>query len=1154
MSVILEFLDLGDEKSDKIPNSKMECIVISLDPCTSKHGIIQKIKSALGDSFSLIGVYGDLDSCESCISNYFRDKLPIPENPGLLLVLDQSQNSAALVYSSGRSEIFTTKPLASSSPSIFYINIILQLCHTVIPCCSEKVIESWYYSDEAALSNPFVLKYSNIFQKHQQNYTYIFGEIHENNFQSFNTDCMFFFSNCLIDYKLPSVNPNSKIKVQKLNSKFVLKVFTQSFSIENFSELFKNHMINLKDYIVPTDQLLQIIYETLSDLLIQEESTISEIVSKMCEDINDKILNSNLKINEKVRGMFKKTSFIEGLFTFKNELVKKSRDINLSVITDQFTKYTKGFIERFEENSKLINSLLDQCWRQAETKINELKFRIREKVTIEISQLENFVIKKIIEIRKITPIIEKIESCFSSIENAKTLTKQEDFKLHFQNTIGEIKQIVEIENYLVIVIEDNVKVSTEFYLIDNETSQEILSFNSINYQVAQGSTLSSFIVINNIKKTLVVYKSQDFKLIKDKTLEIVPEDSIFFPFYLKSSKSLVYVNENHKLKKIKLFGNMDSGYYDLSSFSINTADHTEKFIGLAVSKDDKILVLLTEKLLTVLEFNTFSTLQINFDPKNLKNLNIMTINTQNFIICTIKNSVKIIKIVKVDTNSADHYKRLIGNPILDILYYSFKYTKPYSHHTDLILYAKSNVYKEFIYKYYSNIIEIPKYIELKGIVSEITDDIKESLQKLRLNTDDFVKQLCFLIPFEVCKSSPFEITAGPDSQDKILSIQFESTLVQHITSHCSLGILEEFLKTVSEVTVVSIIGPNHDNNIILANNLFKVGLNYCKSSSITMSLCEIDSRYYIIILYETSNKNIDVSILKSLEFISSISDLIIINVPNNDMMTLNQIIIRLMYCRGRINDLFLYKYEVNGTFYYVGEFFIPESFLLPFNVKLSFTALCKEGSRMFEPEINLFRQKISLIKYRWTGKNLIFTIKQVMAQLLVGDSHSTQYWSNKLPYEFQNPCENKGICDIEAIQNPNKNTEYIQKSLNINKSHSKDLKHRCDDVCPNCSRYCELEYGHFGYHSLKMHEFLNESSCDIDFFNQHIPDSFEKLIEKNLSTVIEENWHSIGWESPIESIWGIFPILFYSKSANPPKVSKKNNHNLSLPIFEYNRL
>ena len=125
-------------------------------------------------------------------------------------------------------------------------------------------------------------------------------------------------------------------------------------------------------------------------------------------------------------------------------------------------------------------------------------------------------------------------------------------------------------------------------------------------------------------------------------------------------------------------------------------------------------------------------------------------------------------------------------------------------------------------------------------------------------------------------------------------------------------------------------------------------------------------------------------------------------------------------------------------------------------------------------------------------------------------------------------CTNPGICDTETkcykkivIKNEFEYS-FSEEKIKLYNNHSEifNNSHRCDEICSRCRGFCELEYGHFGYHSLKMHKRVKEEACDAEFFNIMQENVFDKEInDYTIQGVVESNWHRFNWETPVESLF-----------------------------------
>ena len=68
--------------------------------------------------------------------------------------------------------------------------------------------------------------------------------------------------------------------------------------------------------------------------------------------------------------------------------------------------------------------------------------------------------------------------------------------MYFDKQVTSIKQIIEIDKHILVLIEDTNKGNTEFYLLNTEIKKRVYSMGEINLEVVKGSTLDTVIIIN----------------------------------------------------------------------------------------------------------------------------------------------------------------------------------------------------------------------------------------------------------------------------------------------------------------------------------------------------------------------------------------------------------------------------------------------------------------------------------------------------------------------------------------------------------------------------------------------------------------------------------------------------------------------------------
>ena len=202
------------------------------------------------------------------------------------------------------------------------------------------------------MQNPFSLKFLEISQEVQQKSAYLLGIASDVIYEFPDILKISYSFNHIYEYSFPPLPKNGKAEVANANSEFILEIFKENFNMDNYNHICKDHLNRLKELIVCPDEISNKIFEKITDILYKEKVDISSVISNMCDNIINDILNANLEINEDVKGLFVKTSFSDGIIKFRGALMKQINKINLTIIYDIFKKYLYNFISNNEDDSK----------------------------------------------------------------------------------------------------------------------------------------------------------------------------------------------------------------------------------------------------------------------------------------------------------------------------------------------------------------------------------------------------------------------------------------------------------------------------------------------------------------------------------------------------------------------------------------------------------------------------------------------------------------------------------------------------------------------------------------------------------------------------------------------------------------------------------
>ena len=566
--------------------------------------------------------------------------------------------------------------------------------------------------------------------------------------------------------------------------------------------------------------------------------------------------------------------------------------------------------------------------------------------------------------------------------------------MYFDKQVTSIKQIIEIDKHILVLIEDTNKGNTEFYLLNTEIKKRVYSMGEINLEVVKGSTLDTVIIINHSKKLLSIFSLENLVLERDKRVELNLEYEINFPHYLKQTEKVLFLNENNMLMTYSLNGEeTEARFFDLSFFSMNTGSSMNMFSQLSVSKLGEAMVLLTDKNILFFEFSTNSRIILNSKNRKVSHIHLLRHQRDYYLLKVKKYKMNAVIITKVNANLEASYKNLLGNSILDVLHHSIHSNNDPSRIKckELLCFAKGTETLDLIEKYFLTLTAVNKYIRLGGIISNFQWLIRD----LPYDIKTFLISLGFVLPSRIFLLYPFApLSNCEDNLLKIKGLAPNPSIIEHFSNYFSFGILEEALKNFENICVAAIIGPNHINNITLANHLYNANCSFYTKDSVNISLAEFKGKNHLIILYDYYTDNLSNDCLKTIEFISAIADNIILNIPFEQVSSLKIYLSKLLYCKNRIEDAFLYKYSLNIAFFSVPpsyKFSLSAFDFIPSSLKFSHSAFSNPNSLLFDSEINLVRHIFLKQTGRWDGKSLSLSIRLIIAQLYVEDNHSLEY-------------------------------------------------------------------------------------------------------------------------------------------------------------------
>ena len=574
----------------------------------------------------------------------------------------------------------------------------------------------------------------------------------------------------------------------------------------------------------------------------------------------------------------------------------------------------------------------------------------KEKALISFKELENYLIGTKIKIYKYY-----ISSNKEKIYSFKVTPFK--FFIYLKKPITTVKKILELDqNTLLAIIEDKIRVKTIFYVVSEKMTSKIFSLPFVDLIVAKGSNTENVIVVNNSEKFFKIFNA--FSMItafdKKKIKEFGFEGVINSPVYMKKSNSLVFVNENRRIMAYSLSGKFECLKVDLNNFFDNTDYVLEGVLQISSSKCEEKLVILTEKNLFFLDFHNISLINIEIDVQLIKSIQIFEIVASPHILSVTNDSIMLTKFLsKITPEFANEYKKVIGNPIFDILSYSLlgPFSQPVLKTKAIFCYTNSYANIQNIENYYLSLPSISKKIVFSGFWTE-----SQSIDSQICNTFDFLQNLSYFLPSSISTINNFlPMFNSTNRLSMILKQQPNPTLVEYIIQYLFFGYIEDFLQNLPKVSVVSVIGPNYENSKILANKIFNARTEFFQSSEISMVLSETEEKTFLVIVCELPIATLKTDTMKALELITAVSDLILLNINYHQQPNLKLLLNSLLYSQNRIKDSKLYKFHLNVSIFPVENCYNFDNFvkIAPFPMKFSHSAFSCMDSFTFNSEVLL---------------------------------------------------------------------------------------------------------------------------------------------------------------------------------------------------------
>ena len=1030
---------------------------------------------------SLIGFYGESETLALALNDYFGQNLQI--DSGFSLCLNKDLNKAALVYSSGDKII-----CGSQECSKTFIAYLLTICEEIVACFSGNVVKKWYIEDRAKFRGHFKKGFESINTGLENSLEMKLDPKFCISNKLFNLNDMQISQNFAYIITENLKNPDNSVTIQNLASALVLKLFKVPSNLKNVKSKFTDFLDSIEDIIYCTPETIKEIFECLQDLFMKLLSSIPEIYRNLCESIKQELFIRTEISSQSIQIL--KFSLID---SFLEQIIKNPQTKTYDKITEIFNEAVVSQLDPEEKNFAVttFNNYLNQAIKD----INILEEGIINQAREKLSILERF---RVIQIFEITEnLVEKM----NKVEE-KAVTRS--FVISLSNRVGTLKNLDKLGNkgLVCLFVNEDEKGTNLLVVLDGGKYLHHFS-QGTNYLIVKGCDEDCLVLVDNSRFIAYLFAVEDEELISKGSKNF--DGVVKFPHYLKKTKEIIYINNEDRPVLSGLGLDDQPKYYNLSPFAINTSCTDEKFEYIFLSEDNKILGLVLKHTLLLIH-------------RQFELVHHLILEKSKFLHAFIYNTAEDYFLIIINKSGNKHYKLILSpsasqhsfqNSILDILEDSLStiYNKSHIKCKNLSVFIEPGYLlpESSLFNYYSLLKTINSSITLKSLFNPSESTSSISLNSLSSTLFRYSSAKLFEI-------NPFELQPNLFNH---LNSQENDPILLKVKKMLNYDFFESEIKQIESLCVVAIIASKWEEIEKVLQNVFHVVAFEQNENEVCLRFARVRNQDFSIITWLVSHTRIDLDTLKAYELVTALADRVILTTGFRTMNHVPRIAREILFAKGRISGDCLYCYEfdlvvleseANGASKI--EEFVK---LLP---KQTYACLfSKACSSTFLAENLLYQMRIASKPARFSGREFIECLKIVLSQLIIGDNHSFDYWKNKswLSISSQNfePCpETSGICDyVTKIAND----EFSSIPIKLPKDHSRF--HYCNEKCLDCDAYCLLEYGHFGYHSTKLHV-----GCDINFFTN------KRILLGGNNTEIQnmhKSWNDRLWESPLQSIYDL---------------------------------
>ena len=1029
--------------------------------------------------FSFIGFYGDSANLALALFDYFGNRLRI--RPGFCICLNKALKKAALVYCLGDEIIAESK-----RPDKTFIAYLLSICEEIVACFSGSIIKKWYFEDRAKFRGHFKKGFELINSKTENSLEMKLECKNCINSKLFNLNDMQISSNFAYGVIESLKIPDRLALVQHLSSNFVQELFKFHSNPHKVKSKFIKFLDKIDDLIYCNPETTKDLFESIKHLFMKLNSSVPAIYLKMCESIKNELFHNNENLDKTAEII--NFSLIDYFF----DLILKNPTKKTQKIAELYNETVVSKLPPGER--KLALRIFDSHFYRACQEISLIEEDIVAQAIEKLAILEKFWVVQTLEIPEY--LVEKM----NKVEEKDVLRK---FVLSFSNRVGGLRSLDRlVGGSLVCLLVNEEEKGTNLFLVLHDGRYLHHFLEKTDYVIVKGCDEEWLVVLDSSGLTAYFFAVEKDGLVEKGGKRF--EGCVRFPCYLRKSKEIVFIDGEDKPVLCGLALDDQPRYYDLSPFAINTRYTDERFEYIFLSDDNKILGLVLKSSLMLIHRDYDLMVKTPLEKPNFTSAFIYHTDETYFLVILYKSRNLHYKLA-FPRSSHPH---CFQNPILDILEDASRLIlhKPAIKCKSLSVFIEPgySLPEPSLISYYSLLTSINSSILLKPSFNPNSSTSSTSSSSLSLTLFQYSS-------FKLVQIFPFGLNSSLNDS----SSQETDPIVIRLKNMQNFEFFESQMKGIESVCVVSIIARRWEEIDKVLQNVFNIFTFEQDNNEIFIRFARVTNKDFALMTWVLGHSKLDLNALKAYEVVTGLADRVILAARFSSMDHVPRVANEVCFAKGRIggDGLFCYDFDLvvldsedNGASK------IQDCIkILP--MQTSICLFSASSSPSFLAELLLYKFKITEKPARLSGSQLIDYTKLVISQVVTGDNHSLDYWtiSSSTPsIPAQTPeaplCqEQAGICDHKIVKSL---AGFSTVPCKLAKGHPSP--HYCNEKCFNCGAYCQLEYGHFGYHSTKQH-----FNCDINFFTNKKVAVGGSLA--SLSTM-HYSWNEKLWKSPLQSL------------------------------------